>query len=69
MTNDDADRTEPPDGAADSPPRPFRTEWRNVGERERARIRREAAGASRDLDAEQYQTTTTGSDRNRPETA
>ncbi|WP_254271100.1 hypothetical protein [Haloarcula marina] len=68
MPDHESGGDEPPDNAADSAPGPFRTEWRNIDERERARIRHEAGGASRDLDAEQYHETT-GSDRNRPETA
>ena len=59
----------PPDSGGDSPHRPYRIDWRNVDERRRERDRQEAAGASRDLVAEQFPFTTTGSDRNRPETA
>ncbi|WP_424001184.1 hypothetical protein ACOZ4I_15685 [Haloarcula salina] len=58
-----------PDSAAETAHRPYRIDWHNLDERQRARTRREAAGASRDLDAEHHQFTTTGSDQNRPETA
>lgn len=39
----------PPDTAATAAVENWRTDWRNIDERRRARIRREAAGASRDL--------------------
>ncbi|MBX0323883.1 hypothetical protein EGH21_12665 [Halomicroarcula sp. F13] len=52
MTDHTSGGDEPPDSAAETANRPFRTEWRNVDERRRERARREAAGASRDLAAE-----------------
>ena len=43
---------QPPDGADNTVPPDWRIDWRNIDERRRARHRREAAGASRDLAAE-----------------
>jgi len=49
MPHDRSGGDEPPDERAETPDRPYRTDWRNIPERRRERARREAAGASRDL--------------------
>jgi len=51
MTNNRAGGPNPPDSAAETAHRPYRIDWHNVGDRQRERARREAAGASRDLTA------------------
>mgnify|MGYP007026970829 CR=1 FL=1 len=52
MPHDDAGGDEPPDGAAHAALRNWRIDWCNIDERRRARSRREAGGASRDLAGE-----------------
>jgi len=41
----------PPDGTVKPAPEDWRTDWQNLDERRRARHRRDAAGASRDIGA------------------
>ncbi|WP_018259333.1 hypothetical protein [Halomicrobium katesii] len=52
MRHDDSGGEDPPDGAARSALRNWRIDWFNIDERRRARSRREAGGASRDLAGE-----------------
>lgn len=49
MTTKRAGNRNPPDSAAETAYRQYRTDWHNVDERRRERARHEAAGASRDL--------------------
>ncbi|MGB9932871.1 hypothetical protein [Haloarcula amylolytica] len=50
MPDERAGGDEPSDSAATSAHRPWRIDYRNLDKRRRERHRREAAGASRDLD-------------------
>jgi hypothetical protein len=49
MRENDAAGWNPPDSAAKTAHRPYRTEWHSIDERRRSRDRHESAGASRDL--------------------